>query len=78
VTRQPFGRGGIKREISHAEASNVAADLLSTHYSAVPRPIVAHRAFHRKIASISVYHDKYKLARRHRAFLRLNYASDKT
>jgi hypothetical protein len=35
----PFGSSDIRRKISHVEASDVAADLLSIHHRAVPRPI---------------------------------------
>jgi hypothetical protein len=65
MRRHPFARSDIRRKVSHTEASDVAADLLSIDYRAVPQPIVAHWTFNRKFLGVSVYYDEHKLALRH-------------
>jgi hypothetical protein len=62
----PFARSDIRREVPHTEAPNVAADFLSVYHGAVPRPIVGHWTFHGELVRVAVYHDKNKLALRHR------------
>jgi hypothetical protein len=54
----PFGHSDIRRNISHTEASNVAADLLSIDHRSVPKPVVTHRIFHSEFADVPVHDHK--------------------
>jgi hypothetical protein len=63
----PFGCSDIRRDISHTEASDIAADLLSIDHRTVPKPVVAHRAFHGKFVGVPVHDHKNELALRHRS-----------
>jgi hypothetical protein len=63
----PFGCSDIRRNISDAEASDVAADPLSIDHRAVPKPVVAHRTFHGKFTGVPVHDHKNELALRHRS-----------
>jgi hypothetical protein len=63
----PFGCSDIRRNISHTEASYVAADPLSIDHRTVPKPVVAHRTFHGKFAGVPVYDHENELALLHRS-----------
>jgi hypothetical protein len=63
----PSGCSDIRRNIPHTEASDVAADPLSIDHRTVPKPVVAHRTFHRKFAGVPVHDHKNELALRHRS-----------
>src|SRR3954464_3002215 len=67
VRRVPFGCSDIQRNISHTEASYVAADPLSIDHRTVPKPVVAHRTFHGKFAGVPVYDHENELALLHRS-----------
>jgi len=67
VRRVPFGCSDIRRNISHTEASYVAADPLSIDHRTVPKPVVAHRTFHGKFAGVPVYDHENELALFHRS-----------
>jgi hypothetical protein len=63
----PFGCSDIRRNISHTEASDIAADLLSIDDRTVPKPVIAHRTFHGKFAGAPVHDHKNEPALRHRS-----------
>jgi hypothetical protein len=63
----PFGRSDIWRNISHTEASDIAAHLLSIDHRTVPKPVIAHRTFHGKFAGAPVHDHKNEPALRHRS-----------
>jgi hypothetical protein len=67
VRRVPFRCSDIRRNISHTEASYVAADPLSIDHRTVPKPVVAHRTFHGKFAGVPVYDPENELALLHRS-----------
>jgi hypothetical protein len=62
----PFDCSDIRRNISHTEASDIAADLLSINDRTVPKPVIAHRTFHGKFAGVPVHDHKNEPALRHR------------
>jgi hypothetical protein len=63
----PFGCSDIRPNISHTEASDVAADPLSIDHRAIPKPVVAHRTLHGKFAGVPVYDHKNELALLHQS-----------
>src|SRR5689334_11928681 len=67
VRRVPFGCSDIQRNIAHTEASDVAADPLSIDHRTVPKPVVAHRTFHGKFASVPVHNHENELPLLHQS-----------